>query len=72
VSGIRAGAAHYALLEMARRTIGPRRTDSHWTYVRGTRIIAGLSVLVLSRAIVWDLVNDGPGMVASGAFRSTA
>jgi hypothetical protein len=27
--------------------------------VRGTRIIAGLSVLVLSGAIVWDLVNDG-------------
>jgi hypothetical protein len=24
-----------------------------------TRIIAGLSVLVLSGAIVWDLVNDG-------------
>ena len=44
---------------MARRTVGPRRTDSHRTYVRGTRIIAGLSVLVLSVAIVWDLVNDG-------------
>jgi hypothetical protein len=44
---------------MARRTVGPRRTDSHRTYVRGTRIIAGLSVLVLSGAIVWDLVNDG-------------
>jgi hypothetical protein len=54
-----AGAAHYALLEMARRTVGPRRTDSQRTYVRGTRIIAGLSVLVLSGAIVWDLVNDG-------------
>jgi hypothetical protein len=44
---------------MARRTVGPRRTDSHRTYLRGTRIIAGLSVLVLSGAIVWDLVNDG-------------
>jgi hypothetical protein len=44
---------------MARRTVGPRRTDSHRTYVHGTRIIAGLSVLVLSGAIVWDLDNDG-------------
>jgi hypothetical protein len=44
---------------MARRTVGPRRTDSHRTYVHGTRITAGLSVLVLSGAIVWDLVNDG-------------
>jgi hypothetical protein len=43
---------------MARRTVGPRRTDTHRTYVRGTRIIGGLSVLVLSGAIVWDLVND--------------
>jgi hypothetical protein len=44
---------------MARRTVGPRRTDSHRTYLGGTRIIAGLSVRVLSGAIVWDLVNDG-------------
>jgi hypothetical protein len=44
---------------MARRTVGPRRTDSHRTHVHGTRIIAGLSVLVLSGAIVWDLDNDG-------------
>jgi hypothetical protein len=44
---------------MLRRTVGPRGTDSHRTYVRGTRIIAGLSVLVLSGLIVWDLVNDG-------------
>jgi len=28
-------------------------------YVRSTRIIGGLSVLVLSGAIVWDRVNDG-------------
>ena len=32
---------------MARRTVGPRRSDSLWTYVRSTRIIGGLSVLVL-------------------------
>jgi hypothetical protein len=50
---------HYARLEMARRTVGPRRTDSLRTYVRGTQIIAGLSVLVLCGAIVWDLDNDG-------------
>ena len=44
---------------MARRTVGPHRTDSHRTYVHETRIIARLSVLVLSGAIVWDRVNDG-------------
>ncbi len=44
---------------MARHTVGPRRTDSLRTYVRATRIIAGLSVLVLSGAIAWDLANDG-------------
>ena len=44
---------------MARRTVGPRRTDSHRTYVRGARVIAGVSVLMLSGAIVWDLANDG-------------
>src|ERR1044071_4267138 len=44
---------------MARRTVGPRRTDSLRTYVRTTRIIGGLSVLVLFGAISWDLVNDG-------------
>ena len=27
--------------------------------LRGTRIIAGLSLLVLSGAILWDLANDG-------------
>jgi hypothetical protein len=43
---------------MARRTAGPRRSDSLRTYVRSTRIIGGLSVLVLSGAVVWDLVND--------------
>jgi hypothetical protein len=44
---------------MARRTFGPRRTDSFRTYVRATRIVAALSVLVLLGAIAWDLANDG-------------
>ena len=44
---------------MARLTVGPRRTDSHRAYVRGTQIIAGLTVVLLSGAIVWDLANDG-------------
>jgi hypothetical protein len=44
---------------MARHAVGPRRTDSLRTYVRATRIIAGLSVLVLFGAIAWDLANDG-------------
>jgi hypothetical protein len=43
---------------MARRPTGPRRSDSFQTYVRATRIIGGLSVLVLCGAIVWDLAND--------------
>ena len=51
--------AQYARQEMARRTAGPRRTDSLRAYVRATRIIGGLSVLVLSGAIAWDLANDG-------------
>jgi hypothetical protein len=44
---------------MAGRSVGPRRTESRWTYLRMTRIIAGLSVLVLSGAIAWDLADDG-------------
>jgi hypothetical protein len=44
---------------MARRTVGPRRTDSLGTYVRATRIIGGVSVLVLSGAVAWDFANDG-------------
>jgi hypothetical protein len=44
---------------MARHAVGPRRTDSHRTYVRGTRLIGALSVLVLFGAIAWDLANDG-------------
>jgi hypothetical protein len=43
---------------MARRTIGPRRSDSPRTYLRSTRIIGGISVLVFSGAVVWDLAND--------------
>ncbi|SRR6266545_4988660 len=44
---------------MARRTVGPRRSDSLRTYVRSTRIIGGLSVLILAGAVAWDLANDG-------------
>ena len=43
---------------MARRTVGPRRTGSLRMHVRATRIIGGLSLLVLCGAIVWDLSND--------------
>jgi len=43
---------------MARRTVGPRRSDSPRTYLRPTRIIGGLSVLALAGAVVWDLNND--------------
>src|ERR1700736_1902484 len=44
---------------MARHAVGPRRTDSFRTYVRATRLIGGLSVLVLFGAIAWDLGDDG-------------
>ena len=43
---------------MARQTVGPRRSDSLRTYARSTRIIGGISVLVLSGAVAWDLVTD--------------
>jgi hypothetical protein len=43
---------------MARRPTGPRRTDLR-AYVRGTRMVAALSVFVLAGAIAWDLVDDG-------------
>jgi len=43
---------------MARRTVGPRRSDSPRTYLRPTRIIGGLSVLALAGVVVWDLTND--------------
>jgi len=51
-------AAKYARQEMARRTVGPRRSDSPRAHVRSTQIIAGLSVLVLLGAAVWDLTDD--------------
>jgi len=44
---------------MARSTVGPRRSGSPRSYVRGTRIAGALSVLVLAGAIAWDLVDDG-------------
>ena len=43
---------------MARRTVGPRRSDSFRTYVRSTRIVGAVSLLALCGAIAWDLVND--------------
>jgi len=49
----------YAREKMARRTVGPRRSDSPRTYLRPTRIIGGLSVLALVGVVVWDLMNDG-------------
>ena len=48
----------YARREMARRTDGPRRSDSARMYVRSTRIVGGLSLLALAGAVVWDLAND--------------
>src|SRR5262252_669458 len=44
---------------MARHTVGPRRTGSPQRYMRATRVIAALCVLVLCGAIAWDLANDG-------------
>jgi hypothetical protein len=44
---------------MAGHTVGPRRSESLRAYVRATRIIGGLSVLILVVAIAWDLANDG-------------
>src|SRR5215813_9986177 len=43
---------------MARRTVGPRRSNSPRTYVRSTRFIGGVSVLVLAAAIAWDIADD--------------
>src|SRR6201993_2007602 len=42
---------------MARRTVGPRRSDSPRTYVRSTQIVAGLRVLVLPGGVRRDLPN---------------
>jgi hypothetical protein len=44
---------------MARHSVGPRRTDSPRSYLRATRIIGGLSLLILGGAIAWDIANDG-------------
>jgi hypothetical protein len=43
---------------MARRTVGPRRTDSFRAYVRAARLIGALSLLVVFGAIAWDLADD--------------
>jgi hypothetical protein len=45
---------------MARRSVGPRRSDSLRTYVRSTRIIGGVSVLVLSAAAPFRAVLGAP------------
>src|SRR5262245_462762 len=42
---------------MARRTVGPRRSDPSPTYVRTTRIIGVLSLGVLFGAVAWDLAD---------------
>jgi len=54
-----AGVTQYARRKMARHSLGPRRSDSARTYILGTRIVAGVSLLVLFGAIAWDLANDG-------------
>jgi hypothetical protein len=54
-----AAATQYARLEMARQSVGPRRSDPRHNHVRATRIIGALSLLVLFGAIAWDLANDG-------------
>jgi len=46
------------LAEMARHTVGPRRSVSSRAYVRASRIAGGVSLLVLAGAIAWDLTND--------------
>ncbi|HTX32822.1 MAG TPA: hypothetical protein VMD09_15670 [Solirubrobacteraceae bacterium] len=43
---------------MARHIVGPRRTESFRPYLRATRLIGALSLLVLAGAIVWDLADD--------------
>jgi hypothetical protein len=44
---------------MAGRSVGPRRTESRRTHGRATRIVAGLSLLILFGAIAWDIADDG-------------
>ena len=43
---------------MARRSGGPRRTDSGRPFFRKPRTIAGISLLVLFGAIAWDFAHD--------------
>jgi hypothetical protein len=43
---------------MARRTAGPRRTESPRARIRAARIAGGFSVLLLVGAIVWDIGDD--------------
>jgi hypothetical protein len=43
---------------MARHSVGPRRSDSSQTYLRATRAVGALSLLVLCGAIAWDLADD--------------
>jgi hypothetical protein len=45
--------------KMARRALGPRRSDSVRAYLRPARIVGALSVLVLAGLIAWDLADDG-------------
>ena len=40
------------------RPVGPRRSDPAQTFAHATRIIGGLSVLVLCGAVAWDLTSD--------------
>jgi len=57
-SSLPARVAQYARQGMARHTVGPRRTDSLRAYVRATRIIGAVSLLMLFGTIVWDLADD--------------
>jgi hypothetical protein len=43
---------------MVRRTIGPRRSGQ-LRYLGSTRISGGITMLVLSGAIAWDIADDG-------------
>ncbi len=47
------------LAAMARRSVGPRRSESPRAYLRATWIVGGLSLLVLAGAVAWDLADDG-------------
>jgi hypothetical protein len=43
---------------MAHRTVGPRRSESPRTHIRSTRLIGGVTILVLAGAIAVDFAND--------------